>query len=65
MSIDQLIKVERDIIEMLANGLSPKEIAGVLATSTTTVSRHLDSIRKKLGAKTKAHAVALYIRGAS
>lgn len=53
---------EREILSMLAEGLPNKLIAARLRISEHTVKTHLEAIFEKLGASTRAEAVALGVR---
>jgi DNA-binding NarL/FixJ family response regulator len=53
---------EADVLEMLAEGLSNKQIAGRLAISDHTAKFHVNSILGKLDAGTRTEAVAKGIR---
>ena len=53
---------ESEVLEMLANGLTNKEIAARLAISEHTAKFHVASILGKLGAETRTEAVTLGIR---
>lgn len=46
---DKLAPREIEICDMIKNGLSTKEISDLLNISATTVDRHRNNIRKKLG----------------
>jgi PAS domain S-box-containing protein len=50
---------QRDVIELVAEGLTSNEIAERLGVSPETVRTHLRNARLKLGASTKAQAVAI------
>lgn len=54
----QLTRREREVLELVAQGLSNKEIARALVITTNTVKRHLKSIFEKLGVHTRAAAAA-------
>jgi NarL family two-component system response regulator YdfI len=53
---------EKEVLQMLANGLANKEIASRLAISEHTVKFHVASILGKLGAGSRTEAVSLGIR---
>ena len=50
---------EAEVLRLLAEGLSDRQIAARLAVSEHTARYHATSIRNKLGADTRAQAVAL------
>ena len=50
------------IVAMAGQGLEDKEIAGALACSVHTVSAHWRILRARIGARNKAHAVALLMQ---
>lgn len=49
---------ERDVLLLIASGMSSKEIARHLGISIGGVNFHILKVMKKLGAATRAHAVA-------
>ena len=53
---------EREILTMLADGHTGRQAARELGISLHTLRWHTDSARAKLGARTIAHAVALFHR---
>jgi two-component system, NarL family, response regulator YdfI len=53
---------ERQVLAMLARGLSNRRIAERLAISDNTVKAHVAAIFGKLGAATRTEAVALGVR---
>jgi PAS domain S-box-containing protein len=55
----ELTPREREVITLLALGLTGAEIAERLALSPETVRIHVRNARQRLGAKTRAHAIAL------
>ena len=59
---ESLTRRELEVLQMLAAGLSNKEIAGRLTISDHTVKFHVASILGKLGAGSRTEAVALGIR---
>ena len=54
---------EIDCLAFIAEGRTDGEIANRLGISETTVIAHVQSLRRKLGARNRAHAVALGIVG--
>ena len=48
---------ERDIFQLIANGLRQKQIAEKLSISPETVKKHLKNSYKKLGAHNKIQAI--------
>jgi PAS domain S-box-containing protein len=55
----QLTPREREVITLLALGLTGAEIAERLVLSPETVRIHVRNARQRLGARTRAHAIAL------
>jgi DNA-binding NarL/FixJ family response regulator len=53
---------EREIVELMAEGASNRVIASRLAISRHTVKFHVASILAKLGARSRAEAVAMALR---
>ncbi|MEE8389980.1 MAG: response regulator [Anaerolineae bacterium] len=56
--LDRLTRREREALELLAQGLTNKEIATALVITTNTVKRHLKAIFDKLDVHTRAAAAA-------
>lgn len=56
--IDRLTRREREVLELLAQGMTNKEIAEALVITTNTVKRHLKSIFGKLDVHTRSAAAA-------
>jgi DNA-binding NarL/FixJ family response regulator len=53
---------EVEICAMIKNGLSTKEIAGLLHTSDRTIDNHRNRIRKKLGVSKQQVNLAVYLQ---
>jgi ATP/maltotriose-dependent transcriptional regulator MalT len=60
--LESLTAREYDVLALLADGLSNRDIAGRLAISEHTVKFHLASIFGKLGASTRTEAVQRGLR---
>lgn len=50
---------EREVLGLIADGLSNRQIAAALYISEKTVKSHIGSVFAKLGARHRAHAIAL------
>ena len=58
----ELTSREMQVIQLLAEGLSNKEIAGLLSISPRTVNFHLDNIYSKLGVSSRTEAAIYALR---
>ena len=56
--VEPLTPRERDVLRLISQGLSNKEIAEKLFIALNTVKRHTSSIYGKLGVKSRTHAAA-------
>src|SRR5262245_12123937 len=63
-SSDMLTGREREILQLLADGMSNADVAGRLFISQETVKSHVRHILTKLEADTRTHAVAIALREA-
>jgi DNA-binding CsgD family transcriptional regulator len=61
----ELTERERDVLELVAQGLTNREVARRLFISPLTVRKHLEHVYEKLGVRTRAGAVAAAFRAAS
>lgn len=52
---------EREVLTLVAGGLSAKEVALRIAIAPRTVERHLDSARLKMRARNRTHLVTCAI----
>ena len=50
---------ERQIVELLAGGATGEQIAEQLVLSPETVQKHVHNAKRKVGAATRAHLIAL------
>ena len=57
-----LTKRQREVLALVAEGLTDGEIALCLGISVETAAWHVREIRAQLKARTRAHAVALALR---
>lgn len=62
LALDTLTFREREIVELINEGLSNKEIAAELSISVTTVKNHVHSILEKLNVSRRAEAAAVLRR---
>ena len=53
---------ELDVLRLVAEGASNKQVAKTLFLSVSTVKSYLDDIYRKLDASDRAHAVAIALR---
>jgi DNA-binding NarL/FixJ family response regulator len=61
-AVEVLTARERDVLQMLSQGLANKEIASRLGISEHTAKFHVASILGKLGAATRTEAVSIALR---
>jgi DNA-binding CsgD family transcriptional regulator len=61
-SVAQLTRREIEVLELLAEGLSTKDLAKQLGVSPFTIRSHIESILLKTGVHTQAQAVAYAYR---
>ena len=61
---DMLTGREREILQLLADGMSNADVAARLFISQETVKSHVRHILSKLEADTRTHAVAIALRDA-
>jgi DNA-binding CsgD family transcriptional regulator len=55
----ELSQRELEVLRLAASGLTAKQTANVLGVSEAAVAMYLAKAERKLGAQTKAHAVAI------
>lgn len=60
--LETLTPREREILEVLAEGLADKEIAARLSVSIATVRTHVNAILAKTGARSRTQALILAVR---
>jgi DNA-binding CsgD family transcriptional regulator len=56
---DALTERERQMLDQLARGNRTEEMAAELHLSSHTIRSHVKTLLAKLGARTRAHAVAI------
>ena len=59
---EPLTRRELEVLQLIADGLSNKEIAIRLCLSTETVKSHVGALLSKLDTNSRAHAVAIALR---
>jgi DNA-binding CsgD family transcriptional regulator len=64
-SLDSLTKRELDVLRLMARGQTNKGIANALLVREGTVKYHVKNILRKLGATSRADAVARYLRASA
>lgn len=62
-SVDELTRRERDVVDLIAQGLSNKQIAQRLSIEVATVKSHVHRILYKLNLQRRAQIVALLSDG--
>ncbi len=60
--VGELSEREREVLRLVAEGLSDPEIAERLVLSPHTVHRHVANIRRKLGLRSRSAAAAVAAR---
>ena len=63
MKKQQLTNREKQVCRWLSKGMTYKEISLQLKISIRTAQTHLYNAKRKLRAKTKTEAVALFVKG--
>ena len=58
--MDRVLEMDDEIMDLVKDGYSNLEIADTLHISLNSVKTHLRNITTRLGAKNRAHAVALH-----
>ena len=58
--VERLTAREQDVLRLLADGLSDRDIATALTISTRTVETHVSSVLHKLGVRNRAEAARRY-----
>lgn len=61
-STDSLTRAERQIAELIADGLSNTDVAATLFVSRRTVETHLTHIFRKLDVRTRTQLAAIHLR---
>jgi DNA-binding CsgD family transcriptional regulator len=59
----ELTRREREVVSLLAEGLNGREIAETLFLSPETVRTHVRNAMDRVGARTRAHLIAVALAG--
>jgi DNA-binding NarL/FixJ family response regulator len=59
---ERLTSRELEILQLISEGLTNKQIANRLSLSAETVKSHVSAVHAKLDADSRAHAVAIAFR---
>jgi two-component system, NarL family, response regulator LiaR len=57
-----LTEREREVLRLLANGMSNKQVADALVISVSTVKFHLTNVQQKMGVSTRSEALVLAVK---
>jgi DNA-binding NarL/FixJ family response regulator len=60
--LHQLTRREREVLNLLVQGLTNKEIASVLGVTPATVKTHVEHLIKKLGVSDRTQAAVWAVR---
>jgi two-component system, NarL family, response regulator len=60
--VQPLTRRERDVLELVADGASNREVADALGISERTVGLYVSSILSKLGARSRTEATSIAVR---
>ena len=60
--IDRLTRREREVLELVCEGLTNAEIGKHLGISQRTVEIHRANLVMRIGARNTPHAVAIFVR---
>jgi len=60
--LDAMTRREKQILALVTDGKSNKEIARILGIAMHTVEKHLDNIYKKLNVNNRTAAAKIYTR---
>lgn len=61
-SVSRLSPRESEVLDLMADGLKTEEIAQRLVLSPQTVETHVRNLKRKLGARTRVHALAIALK---
>jgi DNA-binding CsgD family transcriptional regulator len=62
-ALNSLSPRERDVLLLLRTGMLTPQVASSLGISVSTLNKHLDSVRRKLGVRRTTHALRLFAEG--
>lgn len=62
-AVHHLTPRELDVLKLVADGQSAKEVALLLHIAPCTVERHIENVRLKTRTRNRAHMVAVVMQG--
>lgn len=62
VAISHLTSRESEVLRLVANGRSAKEVALELSIAPCTVERHIENVRLKTRTRNRAHMVAVVLQ---
>lgn len=62
MSPNSISPRERQVLQLIADGITAQGVAAIIGCSTSMVRSHIDQLKRKLGARNRSHLVALAMR---
>lgn len=58
-----LTERQREVVRLVAEGYTDGQIATLIGCSEDTVGKHVAAVLKRLDARNRAHAAAMFARG--
>ncbi len=61
-AVRSLTERQREILDLVSNGYLNKQIANRMGITEATVKHHMANVKDRLAARSRAHAVAMWVR---